>query len=120
MPLLRAGDSAPPATPPAAKQITVDAPADAKLVLARNGADVIVSWTLPAIAYRTIDVIRHTQAEPKGRTRLASLAPSKTSYLDTLPDKNTTYWYWIKVTNPDRSAFYLGPVVCKPAEVWTP
>lgn len=120
---LRADDSTPPpATPPAApaKQITVEPPADAKLVLARNGVDVVVSWTLPPSTYRTIDIMRHTQPEPKGRGRIGTVGPSKPSFLDTLPDKTVTYWYWIKVTNADRSAFYLGPVICKPAEIWTP
>jgi hypothetical protein len=111
-----------PSTPPVApaKQVTVEPPAEAKLTLARNGADVVVSWSLPPGNYRSIQITRHTQSEPRGRTGVGSVGPSTTSYPDTLPDKTATYWYWIKVTQTDLSVFNVGPVISKPAEVWNP
>lgn len=111
-----------PVTPPAApaKQVNVEPPADAKLTLARNGADVVVSWTLPPGNYRSIQITRHTQSEPRGRTGVGSVGPATTSYPDTLPDKTATYWYWIKVTQTDLTVFNVGPVISKPAEVWNP
>lgn len=122
---LRANDATSPTvpvTPPAApaKQVNVEPPAEAKLTLARNSADVVVSWTLPPGNYRSIQITRHTQSEPRGRTGVGSVGPATTSFPDILPDKTATYWYWIKVTQTDLTVFNVGPVISKPAEVWNP
>jgi hypothetical protein len=103
-----------------AKPDDSSAPIEPTLTVARNGVDVMLAWALPKGSYRSIEITRHTQSNPRGRTSVGVDGPSQTNYLDSLPDKAPTYWYWLKVTRSDLTVFNVGPARSDPSEVWTP
>lgn len=57
-----------------------------------------LSWTVSG-AVTGIQVYRDTDSDTNGRSRVAILAASATTYTDTTPVQGTPYWYWIKFTN---------------------
>ena len=91
-----------------------------RLIIARSGGEVSARWELPDIEVRGVELLRNTQAGPKGRKRVASVSKKSTHYVDTLPDASAAYWYWLKVTLKDGRSVGLGPVATPSAEVWTP
>lgn len=91
----------------------------AKLHVARNGSEVLVSWELPAEQVRVVEIYRNTTEDVKGRGRRGSLRPLPASMVDTVPDGNP-YWYWLKVIFKNGQTMNVGPAVTPPAEVWTP
>ena len=91
----------------------------AKLHVARNGSEVLISWELPAEQVRVVEVYRNTTVDVKGRGRRGSLRPLPASMVDTVPDGNP-YWYWLKVIFKDGQTMNVGPAVTPPADVWTP
>jgi hypothetical protein len=91
----------------------------AKLHVARNGSEVLISWEVPAEQVRVVEVYRNTTMDVKGRGRRGSLRPLPASMVDTVPDGNP-YWYWLKVIFKDGQTMNVGPAVTPPADVWTP
>lgn len=101
---------APAAPAPAAPPV---APAAAAPVVARrNGAVVDVSWTLPVsdIGYKAIEIMRNERSEAQGRARVRAVRSTVTSLQDTVPDAQSDYWYWIKLTRTDGTIQNIGPV----------
>ncbi len=96
------------------------APAVPKLEAARNGREVSLTWSLPEGAAEHYDLYRNTRETPAGRTRVATLYPPASLYLDQVPEAETTYWYWIQVRDAAGRETTIGPVASKPATVWTP
>jgi hypothetical protein len=62
-----------------------------------TGADskIALSWTT-ADSLRGIQVMRDTDASPKGRQRVAILSGSARAYADKAVVNGQQYWYWIK------------------------
>lgn len=100
----------------------IDALAHAtKLLVARDGGDVIVSWELPAgAAIKGIDIYRHTHESTKGRGRLDYVRPSPALFTDKVPDASADYWYWLKIVLVSGAHYNVGPVRTPDAVVWTP
>jgi hypothetical protein len=95
--------------------------AASKLLVARNGDEVIVSWELPqGVAVKGVDIYRNTQPRPAGRTRLDFARPQPAIYTDKVPDPKAVYWYSIKVVFTDGRSIMVGAVVTPTADVWTP
>ncbi|HEV6964496.1 glycoside hydrolase family 5 protein [Roseateles sp.] len=67
--------------------------------LVANGAadKVLLNWTLSG-AVNGLEIYRNTSADPTGRSRIASLAKTATSYGDSTANIGTPYWYWVKFT----------------------
>lgn len=94
--------------------------ANTKLTVARNGAEVSVTWELPDVEIRGMDLIRNDRKDPKGRDRLAFISKKTPHYIDTVPDASATYWYWLKITLKSGRTVGVGPVPTPDATVWTP
>lgn len=95
--------------------------AASKLLVARNGDEVMVSWELPqGVAIKGVDIFRNTQPRPAGRTRLDFARPQPAVYIDKVPDPKAVYWYSIKVVFTDGRSFTVAAVVTPKADVWTP
>jgi endoglucanase len=62
-----------------------------------NGNGVQLNWTVSG-AVSGIQVYRDTDPDPSGRTRIAQLGNSATSYTDTKAAPGEAYWYWVKFT----------------------
>ena len=120
----------PPAAPAVATPPPPAAPAETVVVLPppapvlapgtlhtkRTGSTVRVTWALPVSSsgYRAIEIMRNTQEQPSGRTRIRALRAAITEIEDTIPDTQANYWYWLKVTHNDGTIQNIGPVACPP------
>ena len=91
-----------------------------KLSVARNGDEVVVSWALPQVAIKGLDIYRNIQERSAGRTRLDFVHAEPAVYLDKVPAPKAVYWYWIKVVCSDGRIINVGPVATPAADVWTP
>jgi len=76
------------------------------VMLSAAGGDgkISLSWTASG-DIRSIQVMRDTDANPKGRQRLASLSGKSRSYTDDSVMKGRQYWYWIKYTDAKRKVW---------------
>jgi hypothetical protein len=88
--------------------------------VARSGADVLVSWTMPEGEFRQLEIFRNTNSQTAGRGRVATVHDVPPFYMDQAPDLTVTYWYWLKLTRPDGTTLNLGPAATPPATVWQP
>jgi hypothetical protein len=102
------------------KSAAASAVAAPKFEAARSGDEVSLTWNLPEVGAGHFDLYRHNRETPTGRNRVATLYPPTKLYLDQVPDAAATYWYWLVVTDADGKVTTQGPVVSKPAMVWTP
>jgi hypothetical protein len=98
---------APAAKPPAAAPTTEN-----PVVTTRDGAVVQVSWVLPVsdVGYKAVEIMRNDRSDAPGRSRVRAVRASVTTIEDTVPDAETDYWYWIKLTRVDGQVQNLGPV----------
>jgi endoglucanase len=60
--------------------------------------NVSLSWTVTG-TISNVQVYRDTDSDPAGRSRIATVSSSTTSYTDSGATNGTTYWYWIKFGN---------------------
>lgn len=90
------------------------------LSLARDGQEVIVSWTKPTVSLRAFEIFRNDSDAMRGRLRIALVRSDREVIFDTLPDPKTKYWYWIKATSYEGQVVNIGPVATPPSTVWTP
>ncbi|MEO5932150.1 MAG: hypothetical protein ABIQ08_01165, partial [Duganella sp.] len=56
-----------------------------------------LTWTVSG-AVTGVQVYRDTDSNTYGRSRLAILSASTTTYTDSTPVQGTPYWYWVKFT----------------------
>ena len=92
-----------------------------QLHVARNGAEVVVSWDIPAdLAIKGIDVYRNTRDQASGRSRVDFVRPAPAVLRDKVPDAALTYWYWLKIVLVTGETVNIGPVKTPEASVWTP
>ena len=68
---------------------------------AGNG-QVALNWTVNG-SINGIEIYRDTDADPSGRTRIASLSASTRSYTATGLTNGTPYWFWVKYTTANGS-----------------
>lgn len=85
-----------------------DAPGDAAsqtptVSLTANGGDgkIDLSWSVSG-TITSVQVMRDTDSDPRGRGRVAILPGATRSYTDESVVNGTRYWYWIKYTDADR------------------
>jgi pectate lyase len=80
-----------------------EAPQGVSVDLAATGGDaeVDLSWDVTG-TITSVQVMRDTDANPRGRQRLAILSGASRSYTDESVVNGTRYWYWIKYTYADR------------------
>lgn len=60
---------------------------------------VSLRWTVENMDVSNQEVYRDLDADPSGRTRIASLSSESRIYEDTDVQNNTTYYYWIKAAD---------------------
>jgi endoglucanase len=68
-----------------------------------NADSVQLSWTVSG-SVNSFQVYRDTDSDPNGRSRIAQLGKSVTSYTDSAAVPGARYWYWIKFNNANTSA----------------
>ena len=94
--------------------------ASSTLDIARNGVDVSLAWKLPPGQIRQLQIYRNDRNDTAGRTTVATLSSPVEVYLERVPSKDTTYWYWLVITRADGKIDRLGPVSTKASQVWEP
>jgi len=60
---------------------------------------IALSWSVSDGTLKGAQVYRDTDSNPAGRTRIAMLPGSTTTYTDTSAVTGQPYWYWIKYTD---------------------
>lgn len=65
------------------------------LTATANIGSIGLSWGSSA-ALTSVQIYRDTDSNPSGRTRIASLSTSATSFTDSTTAVGTTYYYWVK------------------------
>lgn len=79
-----------------------------------SGSNINLSWSVNNLVSAAQEVYRDTDADPAGRTRIATLGSGVRSYSDTSASAGTTYYYWIKnttngvVTNSNAASARIG------------
>ncbi|QQY81127.1 T9SS type A sorting domain-containing protein [Tamlana sp. s12] len=64
-----------------------------------SGTNVNLSWTASNITVDALEIYRDIDSDPAGRTKIATLAPDARFYSDNTAAAETTYYYWVKVSN---------------------
>lgn len=109
-----------PATTVASSPSLDEIRAAARLEVARNGDEVLVTWSLPPADYKGVDVYRNIQERTSGRSRVDFVGATPAEFRDKVPDASVTYWYWLKVVLRTGEHINIGPVKTPDAAVWTP
>lgn len=68
------------------------------LVAGVSASSIALSWSVDNVDVTGLEVYRDTDADPQGRTRIASVSSSSREYTDTDVVAGETYYYWIKLT----------------------
>jgi len=90
-------------------------PADnLKVVITRTDEVATVKWEFPDDGCKSIQIARYpkpasTTFMEKQNLRLTTLA-TKSQFSDTLPDINSDYWYWFRITSKSGAMIYKGPI----------
>ncbi len=79
-----------------------------------NGS-VTLDWTISDIDIRNIQIYRNTESTTSGRTRIGTAGSSATSYTDSDVTNDTTYYYWLKITDTDLDTHNSGVVEATPS-----
>jgi hypothetical protein len=103
-------------TPPPGKTIH----SEGAIQVARSGADVMITWTLPAGEFKQIEIYRNTNNGAAGRTRSAAVRSETVHYMEKVPDLTVTYWYWLKLTRKTGEVVNIGPSPTPSPTVWQP
>ena len=74
-----------------------------------------LKWDFPEGEYKIINAVRFSRlvteykGKEKGETVLSTLE-RKSQCTDALPDANSDYWYWFRITMKSGSVIYKGPI----------
>ncbi|MFD2067862.1 RICIN domain-containing protein [Pontibacter silvestris] len=73
------------------------------IYLGASGGDgeVNLSWSVSNVELMNQEIYRDTDADPNGRSRIASVSATTTTFKDTDVTNDTTYYYWIKAKSTD-------------------
>ncbi len=75
---------------------------------------VTLNWSTENIDIRNIQIMRDTDSDPSGRTRIATPGTAETSYTDTDVTNGTTYYYWVKIVDTDIVSYNSDAVAATP------
>jgi endoglucanase len=87
------------------KQILTSAPDPVKYVDLQAVASkhlVRLTWSIYGMTPWVLEIMRNTNPTPRGRSRIC-VTWNNTEFVDDNVTQGTTYYYWIKVTDTDRS-----------------
>jgi hypothetical protein len=62
-----------------------------------TASNVQLNWTASG-TIRSLEIYRDTDADPSGRSRIAVVDKTATSYADASGNTGTPYWYWVRFT----------------------
>ncbi len=89
---------------------------EASIVASATAGDgyVTLTWSTENIDIRNIQIMRDTDSDPSGRSRIATPGTSETSYTDTDVTNGTTYYYWVKIVDTDIVSYNSDAVGATP------
>ncbi len=97
--------------------ITVDSCASTITVSATPGdGSVTLNWSTLNIDIRNIQIMRDTDSDSYGRTRIGTAGSDETSYTDSDVTNETTYYYWVKIVDIDLNSYNSGVVGATPSD----
>ncbi len=76
---------------------------------------VTLTWSSSNIDIRNIQIMRDTDSDPDGRTRIATTSTDETTYTDSDVTNGTTYYYWVKIVDADLVSYNSDAVSGTPA-----
>ena len=85
-----------------------------KTMVTRTDSVARLAWSFPEDEYKSIRIIRNTLPEDSpfkgGGKSVTSTVAWKSGYTDGLPDPNSDYWYWFRITLKSGAVFEKGPI----------
>jgi len=75
----------------------------------RTHTTATILWNFPNQKYRHITIKRNSSQSPNKRTDVYSTLEWSDSYVDTLPDPEGDYWYWIEAQLGNGTLITQGP-----------
>ncbi len=97
--------------------ITINEVGEGTITFSATPADgyVTLNWSTSGIDVKSFQIMRDTDSDPSGRTRVGIAGSSTTSYTDSDVDNDTSYYYWLKVTDTDSNTYNSGAVEVTPS-----
>ena len=85
------------------------------LSITRTDEIATLRWNFPDDEYKIISIIRFpflvTEFTGTGRgVSVLETVEDKSRYIDALPDVNSDYWYWFRITMKSGTIIYRGPI----------
>ncbi len=77
---------------------------------------VTLNWSTSNIDIRNIQIMRDTDSDPSGRTRIGIAGADETTYTDSDVTNGTTYYYWVKIVDTDLDTYNSDAVEATPTE----
>ncbi len=93
-------------------EATPSADVEGTITLSATPGDgtVTLNWTTSDIDIKSIQVMRDTDSDASGRTRIGYADSGDTSYTDSDVSAGTTYYYWLKITDTSSNTYNSGAV----------
>jgi rhamnogalacturonan endolyase len=88
----------------------VGGPTEVQLTGVAQAAGPRLTWQIRNLVLKQQEVYRDDDADPSGRTRIASLDAQARTFTDRLAVPGHTYYYWIKVIDTKLQATNSAPV----------
>ncbi len=91
---------------------------ESSITLTTSAGDgyVTLNWSTSNIDIRNIQIMRDTDSDPDGRTRIGIADADETTYTDSDVTNGTTYYYWVKIVDTDLVSYNSDAVSATPAE----
>lgn len=80
----------------------------------------MLAWELPPLEIRQFEIYRNVIRDTKGRVRAGSVRTTPALFLDTVPEMNVVYWYWLKITLMNGQEINHGPIPTPAPDIWMP
>ncbi len=94
---------------------------ETSVTVTANAGDgyVTLNWSTSNIDIRNIQIMRDTDSDASGRTRIGTAGTDETTYTDSDVSNGTTYYYWVKVVDTDLVSYNSDAVSATPVSTST-
>jgi hypothetical protein len=79
-------------------------------LVSRTYTSATITWNFPEIKYRKISIKRNTSTRAAKRKEVHDTLEWDGNFVDTFPDPEADYWYWIEATLENGRIINQGPI----------
>jgi len=85
-----------------------------KVDITRTDGTALIKWDFPDEEYKLIQIARYTTPDPNPsmarKNIMEESLAGKSQFSDVLPDPDSDYWYWVRITLNSGAMIYKGPI----------